>query len=111
MRLGKAERESPERYIKQEQEEEPDLFVQQPQTPAATARQSNVVDLESTSGQGEKREPLKFNVDSYIAQLRKTEKWNTMSEKEQAKRAAKALANYDHYKEERLRMGDIEEED
>ena len=112
MRLGKTERNSPEPYIKQEEaEEESGLFVQQPHTPAAIPRQSNVVDLESTSGPGEKREPLKFNVDSYIAHLRKKEKWNTMSEKEQAKRAAKALANYDHYREERLRIGDIEEED
>jgi hypothetical protein len=34
-----------------------------------------------------------------------------MSEKEQAKRMAKALATYHHYREERLRMGDIEEPD
>jgi hypothetical protein len=65
--LSKTERESPKRYIKQEQKEEPNLFIQQPQTPAKTHCQSNVVDLESTPGQGKKREPLRFNKDSYIA--------------------------------------------
>lgn len=46
----------------------------------------------------------------YTAELRRSEKWDTMSEKEQAKRMAK-VASYYHYREERLRMGDIEESD
>ncbi|CRL31419.1 unnamed protein product [Penicillium camemberti] len=36
------------------------------------------------------------------------EKWNAMSEAEREKRYRIALANYDHYKEERLNKGDVE---
>jgi hypothetical protein len=99
--------------VPEQKEEDPDLFVQQPPTPTPNAapRQSDVVNFERTSGQGEKREPLTFNVDSYLAQLRETEGWNTMTEKDQARRAARALKNYPEYKRRRLEIGDIEEEE
>ncbi|KAJ5195511.1 uncharacterized protein N7498_008949 [Penicillium cinerascens] len=91
--------------VSEQKEEDRDLFVQQPPTPAP-----NAADLESTPGQVEKREPLKFNVESYLAQLRRAERWSTLTENEQASRAAIALANYDHCKAQRLKMDDIEEE-
>jgi hypothetical protein len=101
--------ESSQTEFKQEPEED-GLFVQQTQA-TEPHRPPPAVDPESSLQQVEKREPLRFNKWTYIAELKRSEKWDTMSEKEQAKRMAKALATYHHYREERLRMGDIEEPD
>lgn len=46
-----------------------------------------------------------------MASVEKMEKWNAMSEAEREKRYRIALANYDHYKEERLNKGDVEVEE
>lgn len=46
-----------------------------------------------------------------MASVEKMEKWNAMSEAEREKRYRIALANYDHYREERLNKGDVEVED
>ncbi|KAJ5460996.1 uncharacterized protein N7458_002548 [Penicillium daleae] len=109
-KLNKIMRESSDRDVKQEPEED-SLFVQQPKETGEPPLSSTVADLPSDAQKAEKREPLRFNKWTYIAELRRSEKWDTMSEKEKAKRMAKALARYHHYREERLRMGDIEEPD
>lgn len=61
--------------------------------------------------QARTRRLKKFNVQAYMASVEKMEKWNAMSEAEREKRYRIALANYDHYREERLNKGDVEVED
>ncbi|KAJ5052438.1 hypothetical protein NUH16_011131 [Penicillium rubens] len=97
--------------IKQEQEQETSTVV-----PSRSATQddpgSNVVEVESSgSSQSKNQAPKKFNVQAYMASVEKMEKWNAMSEAEREKRYRIALANYDHYREERLNKGDVEVED
>lgn len=97
--------------IKQEQEQETSTVV-----PSHSATQddpgSNVVEVESSgSSQSKNQAPKKFNVQAYMASVEKMEKWNAMSEAEREKRYRIALANYDHYREERLNKGDVEVED
>ncbi|KAJ5244629.1 hypothetical protein N7489_004725 [Penicillium chrysogenum] len=97
--------------IKQEQEQETSTVV-----PSRSATQdapgSNVVEVESSGSSPSKNQaPKKFNVQDYMASVEKMEKWNAMSEAEREKRYRIALANYDHYKEERLNKGDVEVEE
>ncbi len=109
-KLNKIMRESSDIDVKQEPKDD-SLFVQQPKATGETHRSSAAADLPGAAQKAEKQEPLRFSKWTYITELRRSEKWDTMSEKEQAKRMAKALARYHHYREERLRMGDIEESD
>ncbi|KAJ5364967.1 uncharacterized protein N7496_010680 [Penicillium cataractarum] len=95
--------------VKQEPEED-STFSQQPKETGEPPLSSNA-DIPSAGQKAEKQELLRFNKWTYIAELRRSEKWDTMSEKEKANRKAEALARYHHYREERLRMGDIEERD
>lgn len=46
-----------------------------------------------------------------MANVEKLEKWNTFTKDEREEKYRKALAHYDHYKEERLLMGDEEVEE
>ncbi|CAG8155077.1 unnamed protein product [Penicillium nalgiovense] len=94
--------------IKQEQEQEISTVV-----PSRSATQdapgSNVVEVESSGSSPSKNQaPKRFNVQAYMASVEKMEKWNEMSEAEREKRYRIALANYDHYREERLNKGDVE---
>lgn len=91
--------------IKQEPEEEPRSSVE-------TAPASNATQNESSGGsQNKKKAPQKFNIHTYIANVEKLEKWNTLTKDEREEKHRKALAHYDHYKEERLLMGDEEVEE
>ena len=97
--------------IKQEQEQETSTVV-----PSRSATQdapgSNVVEVDSSgSSQSKNQAPKKFNFQTYMASVEKMEKWNAMSEGEREERYRRALANYDHYREERLNKGDVEVED
>jgi hypothetical protein len=96
---------------KQEQEQETSTVV-----PSRSATQddpgSNVVEVESSgSSQSKNQAPKKFNFQTYMASAEKMEKWNAMSEGEREERYRRALANYDHYREERLNKGDVEVEE
>lgn len=91
--------------IKQELEEEPRSSVED--APASNATQN-----ESSGGsQNKKKAPQKFNIHTYMANVEKLEKWNTFTKDEREEKYRKALAHYDHYKEERLLMGDEEVEE
>lgn len=91
--------------IKQEPEEEPRSSVE-------TAPASNATQNESSGGSQNKKKALqKPNIHTYIANVEKLEKWNTLTKDEREEKYRKALAHYDHYKEERLLMGDEEVEE
>ncbi|CAG8902387.1 unnamed protein product [Penicillium egyptiacum] len=97
--------------IKREQEQETSTIVP-PRSAIQTAPESNVFEVESGgSSQSKTQAPKKFNVQTYMASVEKAEKWNAMSEAEREKRYRIALANYDHYKEERQIKGDVEVEE
>jgi hypothetical protein len=94
--------------IKQEQGEETNNFLP-PRSSIENAPASNVTEIERSGGSQTKNQaPKTFNIQTYIASVEKMEKWNAISEAEREKRYRKALANYDHYKEERESKGDVE---
>ncbi|KAJ5346754.1 uncharacterized protein N7506_000007 [Penicillium brevicompactum] len=91
--------------IKQEPEEEPRSPIEDPPAPNATQNES------SGGSQNKKKAPQKFNIYTYMANVEKLEKWNTFTKDEREEKYRRALAHYDHYKEERLLMGDEEAEE
>ncbi|CAG8947837.1 unnamed protein product [Penicillium salamii] len=96
---------NPVTSIKQEPEEEPRSSIEDASAPNATQNES------SGGSQNKKKAPQKFNIHTYMANVEKLEKWNTFTKDEREEKYRKALAQYDHYKEERLLMGDEEAEE
>lgn len=100
---------SPPVRIKDEQKDDPDLFVQH-NPPAEGSSQSRDIEADHAQDQREGHQPQRFSLASYLRDKRKVERWDDLNDQEVEAKKAKALAAYHHYKEERQRMGDIEDD-
>ena len=95
--------------VKKEPEEQEINSISPPHSPHQNG-QSNTSDREdSEKASTKKRTPKKFNIDTYMADMEKIEKWGDLDEAEREIRHAKALANWHHYRDERKARGDEEE--
>lgn len=95
--------------VKKEEEEQYAQRTAPSHLPGETG-EAFVIDRGDDARAGNKRQPKKFSMDSYLASVKKAEKWDDMSESDKDIRFTKALANYDHYKKARESMGDEEED-
>ena len=95
--------------IKDEQDDDPDLFVQS-NPPVEGPSQSRDIGADHAQDQREGHQPQRFNLASYLEEKRKVDRWDDLSDQEAEAKKAKALAAYHHYKAERQSLGDIEDD-